>query len=40
MIKLYEYIENPNIYAIFDKAENLLIYSSNPNAARGIIVMI
>lgn len=40
MIKVYEYIEDPAIYAIFDKAKRLYIISTNPDAQMGIIVII
>ncbi len=40
MLKIYEYIENQNIYAIFDRNKNLYIISTNPNAEQGVIVII
>lgn len=40
MIKLYEYLIDPNVYAIYNKAMNLFIISTNPNAEHGIIVII
>ena len=40
MLKMHEYIIDPNVYAIYDRAMNLLIYSTNPNAESGIIVII
>lgn len=40
MLRIYEYIKNPNIYAIFDRKKNLYIISTNPNAAKGVIVII
>lgn len=40
MLKIYEYIENQNIYAIFDRKKNLYIISTNPNAEQGVIVII
>lgn len=40
MNRTYKYIEDPNIYAIFDKETNLLIISLNPEAIRGIIVIV
>lgn len=40
MTKLYKYIENSNIYAIFDKSRNVYIISTNPNARAGVILII
>lgn len=37
MVKLYKYIENPNIYAVYDKATNTLIISTHPKAVNGVI---
>ena len=39
--KIYEYIENPAIYKIYDKRKDLLIISKNEKAEeRGIVVVI
>lgn len=39
MIKLYKYIENSNIYAVFDRSTNVYIISTNPDARAGVIVI-
>lgn len=40
MIKIYGYLEDPNVYAIYDRAKMTLIISTNKEAAKGIIVII
>lgn len=40
MVKIYEYIDNSNIYAIFDRTINILIISTNPDAVSGVILLI
>ncbi len=37
MIKVYWYIENPNIFAIYHKTLKLLIISSNRDGQNGVI---
>ncbi len=40
MKKIYSYLDDSNVYAIYDKAKKTLIVSTNPKAAKGFIVII
>lgn len=38
MIKVYWYIENPNIFAIYYKTLQLFVISTNRDGQKGVIV--
>ena len=40
MFIIYEYINDPSIYAIFDRTLNLYVISTNAKAADGIVLII
>lgn len=37
MMKIYRYIDNPQVFAIYDKATDTLVISTHPKAIAGII---
>lgn len=40
MVKIYSYLDDPEVYAIYDRTKRTLIVSINPEAAKGFIVLI